>query len=108
MHVKRRNNILKQTKGFRHGRKKLIKQAQPAILKAGNYAFRDRRAKKRTARRLWNVKIGIALKPFEISYSRFIDALKKNKIEIDRKVLADLAENNKEIFAKIVAKVKKV
>lgn len=106
MHSKRRRNLLKQVKGFRHGRKKLIKLAQTAVLKAGRYAYRDRRKKKSSFRQQWNITLSAALKPFETSYSKFIDALKKANIELDRKVLADLAENNPAIFAKVVEKVK--
>lgn len=106
MHSKRRKNILKQVKGYRHGRKKLIKLAQTAILKAGRYAYRDRRNKKRAFRRQWNVTLGAAVKPFDLSYSKFIGLLKKAHIELDRKVMADLAENHPTIFAKIVEKAK--
>jgi large subunit ribosomal protein L20 len=107
-HAKKRRKILKAVKGYRHGRKKLIKLAKVAILKAGQYAYRDRRTKKRTVRRLWQIKLNAAVRVFELSYSKFIHALKTNKVELDRKVLADLAEHNTEIFAKIVDKVKPV
>lgn len=106
MHSKRRKNLLKKVKGYRHGRKSLIKLAQTAILKAGRYAFRDRRKKKGIFRRQWNVTLSAGLKPFEISYSKFIGAMKKANVELDRKVLVDLAENNPTIFAKVVEKVK--
>ncbi len=105
-HVKRRRNIMKAVKGYRHGRKNLIKLAKVAILKAGQYAYRDRRVKKREMRRLWQIKLNAAVRVFELSYSKFIGALKKNKIELDRKVLADIAENNTAIFAKLVEKIK--
>ncbi|HMB26224.1 MAG TPA: 50S ribosomal protein L20 [Patescibacteria group bacterium] len=107
IHNKSRKKILKSTKGYRHGRKKLIKLAKVAILKAGSYAYRDRRDKKRQKRRLWQTKLNAAVRVFGLSYSKFINLLKKNKVELDRKVLADLAENNTAIFAKIVEKVKK-
>jgi len=106
-HVKRRRNLLKATKGYRHGRKKLVKRAKVAVLKAGTYAYRDRRAKKRVNRRLWQIKLNAALRPMELSYSKFIDMLKKSQVELDRKVLADMAEHNPEVFAKLVAKLKK-
>jgi len=106
MHSKRRKNILKQVKGFRHGRKKLIKLAQTALLKAGRYAYRDRRLKKRAFRSQWSMTLSAALKPFDLSYSKFIGLLKKSNVELDRKVLADLAENNPAVFAKVVEKVK--
>jgi large subunit ribosomal protein L20 len=103
---KRHKKIFSLTKGFRHGRKNLIKQAKEAILKAGTNAYRDRKAKKREFRRLWIVKINAGLKEFKLSYSKFIKALKDKKVELDRKILADLAENNPEEFKKIVEKVK--
>jgi large subunit ribosomal protein L20 len=102
---KRRRNVLKQTKGFRWGRKSKERAAKEALLHAGAHAFRGRKEKKRNFRTLWNVKIGAAVREQGMSYSRFIDALKKNKIELDRKVLADLAENEPEIFKKVVAAV---
>ncbi|MBT5337837.1 50S ribosomal protein L20 [Candidatus Falkowbacteria bacterium] len=105
-HVKKRRKILKAVKGYRHGRKNLIKLAKTAILKAGSYAYRDRKAKKRSMRRLWQIKLNAAVRVFDLSYSKFIDLLKKNKIELDRKVLADIAENNTEIFAKLVKTLK--
>ena len=106
MHSKRRKNVLKQTKGFRWGRKKLIKVAKTAVLKAGSYAYRDRRAKKRTARALWQVQLNAAVREHGLSYSKFIAGLKKAKIEMDRKVLASLAQKHPTVFAKIVEKVK--
>ena len=106
MHNKRRKNVLKQTKGFRWGRKKLIKVAKTAVLKAGAYAYRDRRAKKRSARALWQVQLNAAVREYGLSYSKFIAGLKKAKIEMDRKVLASLAQKHPAVFAKIVEKVK--
>ncbi|HMP67513.1 MAG TPA: 50S ribosomal protein L20 [Candidatus Paceibacterota bacterium] len=102
---KRRRNVLKQVKGYRFGRKSKEAMALTAIRKAGQNAFRDRRAKKRTFRQLWSTKINAGVRPLGISYSKFIGGLKNNKIEIDRKILAEIAEKNPEIFAKIVAKV---
>lgn len=106
MHSKRRRNILKAVKGYRQGRRKLIKQAKFAIVKAGQNAYRDRKKKKRTRRALWNIQLNAAVRPLGLSYSRFIGALKKNSIELDRKVLSDLANNNPEVFAKLVQKIK--
>lgn len=105
-HVKRRKNILKQAKGFKWGRKKKIKLAKTAVKKAGVYAYRDRRNKKRDRRALWQNQINAGLRPLGLSYSKFINLLKINKIELDRKILADLAEKHPETFAKIVEKVK--
>jgi large subunit ribosomal protein L20 len=106
-HVKRRRNILKLTKGFMWGRKSKIKQAKEASVKAGAHAFVDRRKKKRVNRGLWQIKIGAFLREQGMSYSRFIHALKINKIELDRKVLADMSENNKEVMSVILDEVKK-
>jgi large subunit ribosomal protein L20 len=97
---------LKRVKGYKWGRKSKIRLARPAMLKAGVYAFRDRRAKKRTFRGLWNLKINAAVREFGLSYSRFIDMLKKANVGLDRKVLADLAENHPAIFSKVVSSVK--
>jgi large subunit ribosomal protein L20 len=103
---KRRRNVLKNTKGFRWSRKSKERAAKEALLHAWTHAFRGRKENKRNYRTLWNVKIGALVREEGMSYSRFIAALKKAKIELDRKVLADLAENNPEIFKQIVAKVK--
>tara|TARA_Y100000310_G_scaffold337620_1_gene425174 strand:+ start:21 stop:416 length:396 start_codon:yes stop_codon:yes gene_type:complete len=99
---KRRKNVLKHTKGFRWGRKSKYKAAKEALLHAWTYSYRDRRTKKRDFRQLWQTKINSQSRKLDLSYSRFINALKQNKIELDRKILADLAENNPEVFTKIV------
>ncbi len=104
---KRRRNVLKNTKGFRWSRKSKERAAKEALLHAWTHAFRGRKEKKRNYRTLWNVKIGAVVREQGMSYSRFIDALKKAKIELDRKVLADLAENEPEVFKQVVAKVQK-
>ena len=103
---KRRKNVLKHTKGFRWGRKSKYKQAKEALLHAFRYAYRDRKVKKRVFRKLQQSKINTASRQHGIMYSRFIHALKGKKIEIDRKILADLAQNNPEIFKKIIEKAK--
>lgn len=105
-HVKRRKSLLEKTKGMMWGRKSKIRLARTAVLKAGAHALRDRRAKKRTFRRLWQVKINAAIRPLGMSYSRLIDALKKSNVEIDRKVLATLAEKHPAVFQQVVNKVK--
>lgn len=105
-HVKRRNNLMKRVKGYKWGRKSKIRLARPAMLKAGMYAFRDRRAKKRTFRALWTLKINAAIREHGFSYSRFIDMLKKANIVIDRKILAVFAEKHPAIFSKIVDSAK--
>lgn len=103
---KRRQNIIKQAKGFKWGRKSKYKLAKDALRHAWTYAYRDRKAKKRDFRRLWQIKINAAVRQQGVTYSRFIEALKKANIELDRKILANLAENKPDIFTKIVEKVK--
>lgn len=105
-HVKRRKNILKKTKGYKWGRKTKIKQAQEAILHAGTNALRDRRKKKRVNRALWQTKLNAALRELDCKYSTFINTLKKNKCELDRKVLSQIAENNPKTFKNIVKSFK--
>lgn len=106
-HTKRRRNLLSKVKGFRWGRKSKIRLARPAMLKAGAYAFRDRRNKKRTFRRLWNTKINAAARLNGTTYSRLMNALKIAKINLDRKVLAELAEKHPETFKKVVETAQK-
>lgn len=106
-HVKRRKNILSKTKGYKWGRKNLIKQAQEAVVKAGVHAYMDRKKKKRVNRGLWNIKISAATKSVGVSYSKFIGMLKLANVELDRKVLADLAENNKKVFQQVLETVNK-
>jgi len=106
-HVKKRRKLLKAVKGYKWGRKNLVKLARTARTKAGAHAFVDRRKKKRTMRGLWQIKINAFVREHGLSYSRFMDLLKKNKVEIDRKVLADMAVNNKETLAALIAKLSK-
>ena len=106
-HVKRRRNLLARVKGFRWGRKSKIRLARAASLKAGAHAFRDRRAKKRTFRKLWNTKINAAARANGTTYSQLINALKESGIALDRKVLAQLAEKHPEVFTSIVEATKK-
>jgi len=106
-HTKKRRKLLKQVKGYKWGRKKLIKLAKTARTKAGAHAYVDRRKKKRTMRSLWQIKINAFVREYGLSYSRFINALKVNKIEIDRKILADLAVNNKAVLKQVLEKIKK-
>jgi len=105
-HVKRRKNIMKKVKGYKHGRKNLIRLAKTAINKAGEHAYRDRKDKKSVRRKLWNVQINAAARLNGTKYSALIDGLKKKNIALDRKVLADLAQNNPEVFTKIVEQTK--
>ena len=100
--LKRRRNVLKQTKGYNFGRSTKERQAKEAIAHAGSHAFAHRKDKKADFRRLWQIKISAAVKPLGLSYSRFIDGLKKKEIGLDRKVLADMAEHNPDVFKDIV------
>lgn len=104
---KHRRHILKHAKGFSYGRKSKFKLAKDALRHAWTYAYRDRKTKKRTFRNLWNLQINALARQNGITYSRFVAGLKKNKIEIDRKVLSELANQHPEIFAKIVEEAKK-
>jgi large subunit ribosomal protein L20 len=102
----RHKKILKLAKGYRGRRKNVYRIAKQAVMKAGQYAYRDRRAKKREFRRLWIARINAASRALGVTYSRFMAGLKKAKIEVDRKVLADLAVNDPAAFGSIVDKVK--
>lgn len=104
--LKRRRSVLKQAKGFRHGRSTKERQAREGLLHAGNYAFAHRRDKKSHNRKLWNIKINAGARELGLTYSKLIDGLNKKKILLDRKILADFAEHHPAIFAKIVAAVK--
>lgn len=103
---KRRKNVLAAAKGYRFGRSKKEAMAREAIYHAGNHAFNDRRKKKGHFRGLWNVKIGAAAKTTGTSYSKFIGALKKQDIVLNRKMLAEIAETYPAIFDQIMAKAK--
>lgn len=100
--LKTRRNVLKMAKGYRFGRSTKEKQAYEAISHAGAYAFAHRRDKKGDARAVWNLKINAALRPLGHTYSKFIGMLKKKNIELDRKVLAEIAHNSPAAFEKIV------
>lgn len=106
MHNKRRRNILSKTKSYKFGRKKLIKLAITAEHLAGRNAYNGRKEKKQTARRAFEVRINAAVRQHGLTYSRFINAIKKKNIELDRKVLAELALKQPKIFTKIVESVK--
>ena len=103
---KRHKKILKMAKGFYSGRRKHFRKAKEQVERSLVYAFRDRKQKKRDFRKLWIIRINAACRLNDISYSRFINGLKKANIELDRKILADLAMNEPEVFAQIVEKAK--
>lgn len=101
---KRRNRILKKAKGFRGSRSKLYRTAKDSVFKAQQWAYRDRKNRKRNFRRLWIQRISAATRLNDMSYSRFMEGLKAAEIELDRKVLADIAVHDAEAFAALVAK----
>ena len=102
----RHKKILVQAKGYRGRRKNVYRIARQAVMKAGQYAYRDRRQKKRQFRSLWIARINAASRELGMSYSVFMNGLKKAEIEVDRKVLADLAVFDKPAFAAIAAQAK--
>lgn len=99
---RRRNKVLKLAKGFRGARGKLYRSARNSVFKALGYAYRDRRARKRDFRRLWIARINAGARANGVNYSRFIHGLKKAGVELDRKVLADIALQDPEGFSAIV------
>lgn len=103
---KKREALLRRTKGFRWGRKSKKRAAKEALLHALPRAFRGRKEKKRDFRTLWNVRVGAGARAEGMSYSKFIAALKKKNIKLDRKILADLAMNEPVVFKKIVETIK--
>lgn len=104
--TKKRKKILKYTKGFRWGRKSKERAAKEALLHAWTHAFMGRKKKKRDFRSLWQVKINAEARKNGISYSKLINQLKKAKIGLDRKILAELAEKHPKIFKQILEKIK--
>lgn len=103
---KRRNKTLKIAKGYWGSKSKHFKMAKEAVMKSGNYAFRDRRAKKRDFRKLWITRISAAVAPYDINYSRFMNGLKRAGIDLNRKMLSEIAIADKEGFSALVAKAK--
>lgn len=99
---KRRKNLLKHAKGFKYARSKKYRAAKEAMLHAWSHSYRGRKQKKRDFRRLWQIKINAACRAHGLSYSQFINQLKKNNIELDRKILADLAEKEPKVFSEVL------
>ena len=102
----RRNKIMKAAKGYYGARSRTYRVAKQAVTKAGQYAYRDRRQKKRHFRALWIQRINAGAREHGMSYSRLIDGLNKAEVEVDRKMLADLAVNEKAAFGKLVEMAK--
>ncbi|NRB70797.1 MAG: 50S ribosomal protein L20 [Xanthomonadales bacterium] len=102
----RHKKVLGEAKGYYGARRKVYRVAKQAVIKAGQYSYRDRRAKKREFRRLWIVRINAAARQNGLSYSRFMDGLNKADIDIDRKVLADLAVHDAAAFGALAEKAK--
>ena len=102
----RHKKVIKQAKGYRGRRKNVYRVAKQAVMRAGQYAYRDRRQRKRQFRALWIVRINAAARECGLSYSRFMDGLKKASIELDRKVLADIAVHDQDAFSVLADKAK--
>ena len=100
--LKKRRKLLREVKGFRGGRKKLKRLAKEAVLKKWTHQFRSRRLKKRDFRRLWQIRINAAVRENGLTYSQFMNRLKKTNIKLDRKVLSELAANQPQIFKELV------
>ena len=98
--------VIKLAKGYQGRRKSVFKLSKQAVIKAGQYAYRDRRVKKREFRSAWIIKINAGIRNFDISYSKLINLLKQKNIIINRKILADLAENEPATFESIIKEVK--
>ncbi len=103
--LKTRRNVLKQVKGYRFGRGTKERQAYEAIVHAGTYAFAHRRDKKGDMRNLWNVRLNSFLRENGLSYSKFIGSLKKNKINLNRKMLSEIANENPKTFSSLIEKI---
>jgi len=102
----RHKKILEQSKGYRGFRRNVVRMAKQAVTRAGQYAYRDRKVRKREFRALWIQRINAAARMFGLSYSRMIDGLNKASIDIDRKVLADLAVFDQQAFGQLAEKAK--
>ena len=103
---RRHKKVLAKAKGYYNARRKVYRAAKQAVIKAGQYAYRDRRAKKREFRALWITRINAAVRPLGLSYSQFINGLLKAGVTVDRKVLADLAVHDAAAFAAIAEQAK--
>ncbi len=106
LHKKRRRNIIEYTKGFKWGRKSKLAAARQAMMKALSYSYRDRKAKKREARSLWNIRINAFCRKNGITYSRFINAMRDGNIAIDRKILSEFSVKHPHLFEAVLEKIK--
>ena len=104
--AKRHRKVKKAARGYKHAARRRVKVAKEALLHAGQYAYIGRKLRKRDLRRLWIVRLNAAAREHGLSYSKFIAGLKKENIEIDRKILSDIAVNDPETFNKIISEVK--
>ncbi len=103
---RKHKKLLELAQGYRGSRSRLVRTAKQAVLQAGQYAYQGRKNRKRDMRMLWITRISEAVKPYDISYSSFVNKLQKSKIELDRKILSNLVVNDPEIFKSIVDRVK--
>lgn len=104
--ARRHRKIMKAAKGFKNSRSRRLKVAKEAVMHAGKYAYHGRKLKKRDLKSLWIMRLNAALRENDLTYSKFIPMLKKAKIELDRKILADIVVNDPETFKKILQEVK--
>ncbi len=104
---RRHKKVLKQAKGYRGGKGRLYRQASETVDRALQFAYRDRRVKKRMMRRLWITRINAAVRAEGLTYGRFIDGLQKAQVEVNRKIMADLAVNDPQAFGALVETAKK-
>ena len=104
----RHKKVIDAAKGYRGRRKNVFRIAKQAVMRAGQYAYRDRRNKKRVFRALWIARINAAVRQYDVTYSVFMNGMKRSGVELDRKVLSDMAINDKAAFAALVARIKTV
>ncbi len=104
----RHKKVIDAAKGYRGRRKNVFRIAKQAVMRAGQYAYRDRRNKKRVFRALWIARINAAVRQYDVTYSVFMNGMKKSGVELDRQVLSDMAINDKPAFAALVARIKTV
>ena len=104
----RHKKVIDAAKGYRGRRKNVFRIAKQAVMRAGQYAYRDRRNKKRVFRAVWIARINAAVRQYDVTYSVFMNGMKRSGVELDRKVLSDMAINDKPAFAALVARIKTV